>query len=346
MKVSQQFIISWYRKLKAHPKRNLIICLICIIFCCLCLFAASLFSPSQESENTPETGIEVVSEVPTEFKHTSTSQVPSITPTITFPPSIAPCIPQSTKREVGIVVNIVDGDTIDVSINGNEFRIRYIGIDTPERNEPLFDEAMTLNSSMVLGKEVLLVKDVSEVDIFDRLLRYVLVGNTFVNYELIYQGYAESNAYPPDVTCQDYLSDAESYARDKGFGIWGLLLIPSIAPKSPEMPAFSGSVIIENILYDGAVKQVESDEYVVIKNTTNNIINLSGWRLNAGAPGQDFYFPDFNLQPGQVCRVYTDEIHQDTCGFSFKSDGALWNNKGDCGYLFDSSGVLISQKCY
>ncbi|MBM4448899.1 MAG: lamin tail domain-containing protein, partial [Chloroflexi bacterium] len=75
--------------------------------------------------------------------------------------------------------------------------------------------------------------------------------------------------------------------------------------------------------------------------------NLKGWRLNAGDPGQDFIFPDFNLQPGQSCRVYTNENHPESCGFSFgNSKQALWNNDGDCGYLYDAAGALVDKRCY
>jgi hypothetical protein len=105
-------------------------------------------------------------------------------------------------------------------------------------------------------------------------------------------------------------------------------------------------VQIAFILYDGVVSRVESDEYVVISNSGGLLVNLGGWRLNAGDPGQDFTFPGFDLQPGQSCRVYTNENHPETCGFSFGSGRAIWNNDGDCGYLFDNYGVQIAQYCY
>ena len=104
--------------------------------------------------------------------------------------------------------------------------------------------------------------------------------------------------------------------------------------------------LITDIFYDGEVPQTESDEYAVITNQGAGTINLLGWRLNAGDPGQDFIFPDFDLQPSQSCRVYTNEYHPEHCGFSFGSSTALWNNSGDCGYLYDGSGELVSEYCY
>jgi len=124
--------------------------------------------------------------------------------------------------------------------------------------------------------------------------------------------------------------------------------VPTPVPAEPTAPpaAVPGNVIIGYLNYDGVVARVESDEYAVIKNTGGSAVNLAGWRLNAGADGQDYWFPGFDLQPGQECRVYTNEVHPESCGFTFGSGKALWNNKGDCGYLFDGSGALVSQRCY
>jgi hypothetical protein len=65
-------------------------------------------------------------------------------------------------------------------------------------------------------------------------------------------------------------------------------------------------------------------------------------RASANDPGQDFWFPDFVLQPGQECRVYTDEDHPESCGFNFHyMDSALWANSGECGHLYDAGDVEV-----
>ena len=91
---------------------------------------------------------------------------------------------------------------------------------------------------------------------------------------------------------------------------------------------------------------MEGDEYAVIKNIGGQAVNIGGWRLNAGDPGQNFYFPSFSMQPNQECRVYTDEYHPESCGFNFGSGNALWSNGGDCGYLYNGSSALVSSFCY
>jgi len=62
--------------------------------------------------------------------------------------------------------------------------------------------------------------------------------------------------------------------------------------------------------------------------------------------GQYLYFPNFTMVAGQECRVHTDEYHPDSCRFNFGSGSALWNNSGDCGYLYDGAGNLVSTYCY
>ena len=80
------------------------------------------------------------------------------------------------------MVDITDGDTIRVERGtGTPERLRYIGIDTPETVhpgepvEPWGPEASAANERLVAGREVLLERDVSVRDRYDRLLRYVWV---------------------------------------------------------------------------------------------------------------------------------------------------------------------------
>ena len=120
------------------------------------------------------------------------------------------------------VVQVIDGDTIDVRLltDGLIYRVRYIGINTPERADVCFAEATAANELLVDGQTVLLVKDVSEVDRFERLLRYVYVGNTFVNAQLVADGWAESVHYPPDTTHNDFFDGLQAGARNLGLGCW------------------------------------------------------------------------------------------------------------------------------
>ena len=134
------------------------------------------------------------------------------------PPRATAALPAG---DLGEVTHIVDGDTIDVSIDGVEYRVRYIGIDTPELDMPYYDQATQANRDLVDGQTVLLVKDVSETDRYGRLLRYIyLQDGTFVNAELVASGYAQAVTFPPDVAFAEHFRQLQEVAREAGYGLW------------------------------------------------------------------------------------------------------------------------------
>lgn len=127
-----------------------------------------------------------------------------------------------------LVTRVIDGDTIE--IEGRE-KVRYIGIDTPETVDPrkpvacFGKEASEENKKLVLGKAIILEKDISETDKFGRLLRYVYIkekdGKTiFVNDYLVREGYAKASTFPPDVKFANQFLLAEKEARETKKGLW------------------------------------------------------------------------------------------------------------------------------
>ncbi len=163
-----------------------------------------------------------------------------VTPTIALPAGVSDCMPTNTERSIGNVTKVVDGDTIDVRIGNQTYRVRYIGIDAPESattQEQLGRQASNKNKELVQDKIVTLIKDVSETDRYNRLLRYVLVGDTFVNYELVRLGFASAIAYPPDVACESVFLGAQQSAMSALAGLWA----PTAAPPISEPPPTSVS---------------------------------------------------------------------------------------------------------
>jgi hypothetical protein len=115
-------------------------------------------------------------------------------------------------------------------------------------------------------------------------------------------------------------------------------------PSTTPPPHNTGNITITTIFYDGT-GQNEPDEYVQIRNDDTFSIQLQNWTLRDQA-NHTFYFPNFIMIPGQVCRVYTNQVHPEWCGFSYGSGTAIWNNTGDCAYLRDSAAALVDQYCY
>ncbi len=125
------------------------------------------------------------------------------------------------------VTRVVDGDTIEVQIGGQEYKLRYIGINTPETVDPrrpvecFGKEASNRNRDLVDGRTVGLEKDVSETDKFGRLLRYVWLGGDMVNALLVRDGYAVASTYPPDVRYAGLFASLQAEARGGARGLWG-----------------------------------------------------------------------------------------------------------------------------
>jgi micrococcal nuclease len=126
------------------------------------------------------------------------------------------------------VVRVVDGDTILVSIDGREERVRYIGIDTPESVKPgtpvqcYAKKASKANARLVAGREVRLVSDAEARDRYGRRLAYVYRSGDglLVNVALARDGYARPLTIAPNVAHAGEIASAVAAARRAGRGLW------------------------------------------------------------------------------------------------------------------------------
>jgi endonuclease YncB( thermonuclease family) len=162
-------------------------------------------------------------------------ETPEPTPTAT---------PIPGEKQEALVLRVVDGDTITVDLDGERHSVRYIGIDTPETHHPTDGadwwgfEATEANRSFVqAGDTVVLQRDLSETDIYGRLLRYVWVGDTLVNAELVRMGMARVLFYEPDVLYQSEVKAAEAEAQEARRGLYG----PKPTPPAPKPLLYKGT---------------------------------------------------------------------------------------------------------
>lgn len=129
-------------------------------------------------------------------------------------------------------MRVIDGDTIEAVVNGQTERIRYIGVNTPERGQPGADEATRFNQQLLDVGPLWIAADVADRDRYGRLLRYLLVGGTFVNLALVESGMAATMTIPPNVRCAELFLEAERAARAAGVGLWATEPNPTTAPTS------------------------------------------------------------------------------------------------------------------
>ena len=127
-----------------------------------------------------------------------------------------------------MVTKVLDGDTVVVE---GGHHIRLLGIDADERGYPCYDSAKELLEELVLNKKVRLEKDQTDVDQYDRCLRYLFLDNLNINLELVREGQAIARFYPPDVKYQTEITQAEKEAIDNKIGCkWGEIK-PEIKPE-------------------------------------------------------------------------------------------------------------------
>lgn len=138
-------------------------------------------------------------------------------------------IVKTNSNTLYAVTHVVDGDTIDVNIDGQTERLRLIGMDTPETVDPrkpvqcFGKEASNKAKELLTDKKVYLEADSTqgERDKYGRLLRYVFMGDheSFEKY-MIENGYAHEYTYNLPYKYQDEFKQAEKTAREQNKGLW------------------------------------------------------------------------------------------------------------------------------
>jgi len=142
--------------------------------------------------------------------------------------------PVSDEFTKAYVSRIVDGDTVEVTIDSKKYKVRFIGINCPEytsKIEYYGKESTEYTSSMLINKYVFLEKDISETDKYDRLLRYVWleipisnsieeIKSKMFNGLLVSNGYANATIYPPDVKYSIQFNKLASDAKNNNLGLW------------------------------------------------------------------------------------------------------------------------------
>ena len=137
----------------------------------------------------------------------------------------------SSERDKGTVVRIVDGDTYVLSINGEETKVRLIGVDTPESVAP---ESYYKENSEEGAKVSEIVKeyikegdtlyieyDVGRTDTYGRTLAYLYFeSGVMVQEWLLTNGYAQVMTIQPNSKYADRFAEVEQQAMNNGIGLW------------------------------------------------------------------------------------------------------------------------------
>ena len=251
-----------------------------------------------------------------------------------------PGTPSGAGREA-TVVDVVDGDTLEVRVDGATERVRLIGINTPESGECFAAEATEALADLVAGREVRLVRDTSDRDQYGRLLAYVEVDGTHVNAALVRGGYAIAREYPPDTARADELAAAQREAQEAAAGMWAADGCASDVDAS----GITLSVQADAPGDDGANP---NGEWADITNTGRGPLDLSGWTVKDESASHRYTFAEgTSVQPGARLRLFTG-CGQDSATERYwcMTGSAVWNNGGDTAFLLDADGHTVTTYAY
>ena len=246
-----------------------------------------------------------------------------------------PALEQTGTRAT--LVQVVDGDSIAVEINGRVEEVRMIGINAPEGDECFGNRARNALAAYLEGNDLVLVEgSVDAVDRFGRLLRYIYVGGENANTRML----ADGNA----VTLQSDHRDNEAFvnlgnvAAEAGRGMWA-----ADACGPPPPPGMS----IAHIQYNppGPDDEFLNDEFVVLANNGGDI-ELAGWALRDESSQNRYVFGTLTLRTGDSVAVRTGCGTDRPGTVHWCSERSVWSNTGDTVMLQDQHGNVADRRTY
>lgn len=238
------------------------------------------------------------------------------------------------------VVRVIDGDTIVALLDGEEVRVRLIGVNAPESGECLAEESKKRLEEILQDKQARLETDEEESDRFGRMPAYLWAEEVLVNERLAAEGLVLSRPYPPNTLRQSELDEAAASARRTGRGMW--------APDACGPPTGVKMEITE-IRWNppGPDEENLNGEYLVLRNLSDQPARLDGFTLRDTSSSNRFRFPDgWTLPGGAETTIRTGDGPDGRNTLYWGSDLPIWNNNGDAAILQDPSGNIIAHRSY
>lgn len=255
----------------------------------------------------------------------------------------------SAAKETAVVRRVVDGDTLDVDINGTTAKVRLIGIDTPESVHPDADRnsaegktASEYTKEQLTGETIGLEYDVGKTDQYGRILAYAyLESGLMYNAQLAAEGYAQQMTIQHNVKWAELFKNLIADARSNNRGLWAEESAgntdPSGDKKMDTSPVKSEHVVITVLDYFGEVVQLQNSGSVDVE--------MTGWKLVSTKGNQTFYFPEgFVLKAGASIQVISGKDAADGEGKLKWTTANVHNNDGDDPVeLYNAGNVKVSE---
>lgn len=237
--------------------------------------------------------------------------------------------------EITRAVKVFDGDTIQLE-DGR--KVRYLGINAPEYQEPFYLKAKRFNEKLVLGKEIRLEFDEERSDGYERVLAYIYVDDILVNAELVEAGLAHAFFIGSGHKHDELFLRLQAEAKIKKVGIWS---------------ARGGAkdFKITTVRLADEVQPEPNTPYVRIASLSDGPLSLARFVLS-NERGDRFVFPDITLEPGQTVVVSSAsdggglrDANRQRVVF-WPQQRSVWDTKEDTAFLFDPTGALVDRFHY
>lgn len=203
-----------------------------------------------------------------------------------------------TETSNKIVARVIDGDTLELT-NGQ--KIRFKGINTPEKSMPFSKEATEFVRELIEDKSVQI--ESHGTDKYGRILAFLFIDGKNINKALLNEGLATLYYYEKDNYYNDF-KQAEEFARLNRKGLW---------KKSPNTKCLE----LIQLKYQEEPTRCSNDELLVLENSCGEM--------------------ELTIKD-DATHIYKETIPKGTFTKKFS---CIWNDAGDSLYIFDEKGLLI-----
>ena len=137
--------------------------------------------------------------------------------------------PPNGQPDLVKIADVIDGDTVDIDINGRTERVRLIGVNTPETKHPTKpiecfgpEASAYLTQLLPKGTTVRIERDVEARDRYGRMLLYLYLGSNdlFINLDLVARGYGTPMSIEPNTFHRNDFVRAAAQAEAADVGLW------------------------------------------------------------------------------------------------------------------------------
>ncbi len=228
------------------------------------------------------------------------------------------------------VLRVIDGDSVELGINGQTVESRLIGINAPELADcqgPASKQALV---DLAEGQRVE-IRDFGP-DRYGRLLVDMSVDGRSLNLNMVESGWALAQHSNEHGDAKEWVEAMQDAAKGRQ-GMWGM---------DQQCPPADAAVRITAIEPDppGPDDEVLDQEWIELTNEGSSDVDLRGWALRDESTSNRYVFESVTISAGDGLRLRTGCGQSTTSDIYWCSPNGVWSNRGDTAVLLGPSGSI------